>query len=31
MAESAPVRSHGDREETVQRAVEAAIRIGIAR
>jgi predicted PurR-regulated permease PerM len=29
MAETAPARPQGDREETVQRAVEAAIRIGV--
>jgi predicted PurR-regulated permease PerM len=29
MAETAPARQPGDREETVQRAVEAAIRIGV--
>jgi predicted PurR-regulated permease PerM len=29
MAETATARQHGDREETVQRAVEAAIRIGV--
>jgi predicted PurR-regulated permease PerM len=29
MAETAITRPHGDREETVQRAVEAAIRIGV--